>query len=136
MVDIEDDSYPYLVDQREPIVHPRRHRRTTADVISHYLAPETIKKSLQSDFSKSVYSIMLDSIRMALALAVALAWNNAIKYTISKIWKSDNANSLIMRFVYAIVITIIFATLLLFARNKLNYEYDVDNKVQFAVVSQ
>ena len=96
-----------------------------------YRVGEQIKKIVQSDFSKSVGNITLDSIKMALALVVALAWNTAIKYLINKLWRYDN-NNLIMHLIYAVVITILFVAFIFFAQKKLNYKGDA--KIQYAVV--
>lgn len=90
-----------------------------------------IKKFANSEFSKSVSNITLDSIKMALALVVALAWNTAIKYIINSVWKYDN-NNLLMHILYAIVITIVFVAYIMFARKEFGYSGDA--KIQYAVV--
>ncbi len=90
-----------------------------------------ISEFLQSDFAKSASNITLDSIKMALALVVALAWNTAIKYAINMLWKYDN-NNLIMHLIYAVVVTIAFVCYIIFAQKKLGYTGDA--KVQYAVV--
>lgn len=90
-----------------------------------------ISDFLKSDFVKSTGDITLDSIKMALALVVALAWNTAIKYTINLLWKFDN-NNLIMHIIYAIVVTVVFVCYIIFAQKKLGYTGN--SKVQYAVV--
>lgn len=90
-----------------------------------------LKKLASSDFSKSVGNITLDSIKMALALVVALAWNTAIKYLINSLWKYDN-NNLIMHIIYAVIITIVFVAFITFAQKK--FGYSGDTKIQYAVV--
>ena len=96
-----------------------------------YRVGEKIKQIVQSDFSKSVGNITLDSIKMALALVVALAWNTAIKYLINKLWQYDN-NNLIMHLIYAVIVTILFVAFIFIAQKKLNYKGDA--KIQYAVV--
>lgn len=90
-----------------------------------------LKKLASSDFSKSVGNITLDSIKMALALVVALAWNTAIKYLINSLWKYDN-NNLIMHIIYAVIITIVFVAFITFAQKKFGYSGDA--RIQYAVV--
>ena len=98
---------------------------------SKYHVGEKIKKIVQSDFSKSVGNITLDSIKMALALVVALAWNTAIKDLINKLWQYDN-NNLIMHLIYAVIVTILFVAFIFIAQKKLNYKGDAN--IQYAVV--
>ena len=105
--------------------------KNTQTTSSKYRVGEKIKKIVQSDFTKSVGNITLDSIKMALALVVALAWNTAIKYLINKLWQYDN-NNLIMHLIYAVIVTILFVAFIFIAKNKLNYEGDA--KIQYAVV--
>ena len=105
--------------------------KNTQSEPSSYRVGEKIKKIIQSDFSKSVGNITLDSIKMALALVVALAWNTAIKYLINKLWQYDN-NNLIMHLIYAVIVTILFVAFIFIAQKKLNYNGDA--KIQYAVV--
>lgn len=92
---------------------------------------QKVMGALNSEFAQSVYNISLDAMRMAFALAVALAWNTAIKYTIQKFWRFNN-DTFLMHLLYAVVITIVFAALILFAQKRLNYVRD--GKVNYAVV--
>lgn len=70
------------------------------------------------EFVSSVYSVSLDSIQMALALTVALAWYAFVKGSINKVWP-DHGDKLWALGVFAIVITAIFAGVLFFVKNVL-----------------
>ncbi len=70
------------------------------------------------EFVSSVYSVSLDSIQMALALTVALAWYAFVKGGINKVWP-DHGDKLWALGVFAIVITAIFAGVLLLVKNVL-----------------
>ena len=83
----------------------------------------TTTKPIEDDFTQSVYNISMDAMVMAFALAVALAWNTAIKYAIQKYWKT--ANSISMHFIYAISITIVFAVSIIIAKKQLGYRKDL-----------
>jgi hypothetical protein len=66
-----------------------------------------------------MYSVSLDSIQMALALTVALAWYAFIKKGIELTWKVDETK--VWAFgVYAVVMTALFALVLVFFKNVLH----------------
>ncbi len=78
-----------------------------------HITSESAKK-----FASSVYSVSLDSIQMALALTVALAWYAFVKGAINKLWPSRE-DKLIPLAMFAIIVTIIFTVVLAFVRKVL-----------------
>jgi len=74
--------------------------------------------STPRDFAKATYNISLDSIQMALALTVALAWYAFVKGCIGVVWK-DRGDKIWILGAYAIIITIIFAAVIVFMKNVL-----------------
>lgn len=78
-----------------------------------HLEPEDTEK-----FVSSVYSVSLDSIQMALALTVALAWYAFVKGGISSIWP-DRGNKIWALGAFAILITAIFVGVLFIIKNVL-----------------
>lgn len=80
--------------------------------------------------ANSVYSLSVDSIRMALALTVALAWHVAVKQVIAKFWVAGNG--VWAHILYAIVMTVIFIAVSVFA-NKVLGLADTSRQVVYAV---
>ena len=77
----------------------------------------------KSDFANSVFSISLDGIRMAFALAVALSWNTVVKKMISYFFKyKDESERIWAHVIYAIALTVVFALLLVIFKKFLKYE--------------
>lgn len=70
------------------------------------------------EFVASVYSVSLDSIQMALALTVALAWYAFVKGGISRVWP-DHGDKLWALGAFAVLITAIFAGVLFVIKNVL-----------------
>lgn len=66
----------------------------------------------------SVYNVSIDSIQMALALTVALAWYAFVKGGINKVWP-DHGDKLWALGAFAILITVIFAVVLFIVKNVL-----------------
>lgn len=73
------------------------------------------------EMAKSVYGVSLDSIQMALALTVALAWYAFVKGCIGIVWK-DRGDKVWILGAYAIIITIIFVGVLAFMKKILKVE--------------
>ena len=75
---------------------------------------ETVEDT--KEFMSSVYNVSIDSIQMALALTVALAWYAFVKGGINKVWP-DRGDKLWALGAFAVITTIIFACVLLFVKN-------------------
>lgn len=84
-------------------------------------------------FVSFMYNVSLDSIQMALALTVALAWYAFIKGGINKLWpeRSDKFWALGG---FAVIITAIFAAVLIFFKNILKKQ-PTQSPVIYAVTS-
>ena len=67
-------------------------------------------------FVSSVYNVSIDSIQMALALTVGLAWYAFVKGGISKVYP-EHGNKLWGLGLFAIIITAIFAAVLYLIKN-------------------
>ena len=102
------------------------------DVTEIYNKP-TMQKIIKSDFAKSVYNISLDSIMLAFALVIAMMFYTAIKGTINHFFKFETQNVL-MKFIFAIILTIVFVGVSTILKNKFGYEASKD-KVNYSVIA-
>jgi hypothetical protein len=84
-------------------------------------------------FAKSVYSISVDNIRMALALTVALAWHVVVKQTIAKIWRSGDG--IWAHVMYAVIMTALLVAVAIFASKYLGLS-DTSRPIVYAVTPQ
>ena len=66
---------------------------------------------MKTDSEKNFWNTMSEQLRTligaALGLVAGLAWNDAISSSIRLIFPSDNASSLVLKFIYAITITVL-----------------------------
>ncbi|MDD3774100.1 MAG: DUF5654 family protein [Patescibacteria group bacterium] len=79
-----------------------------------------IKFNPENNFWNNLSEQLKTLIGAALGLVAGLAWNDAIASAIKMIFPNDNASSLILKFVYAVTITI-FIVILVFYMNRVEY---------------
>jgi hypothetical protein len=91
---------------------------------------QNLQKVITSDFAKSVYNISLDSMMLAFALVIAMMFYTAIKGTINYFFKFDKQN-ILMKYIFAIILTIIFVGMSSFLKYKFNY--NTPHKINYAV---
>jgi hypothetical protein len=79
---------------------------------------------MKADLEKSFWSNLSEQLKTligaALGLVAGLAWNDAISGSIKLIFPSDNASSLVLKFIYAITITILIVAIV-FYMNRVEY---------------
>jgi len=79
-----------------------------------------MKVSVEKNFWNNLSEQLKTLIGAALGLVTGLAWNDAISSTIKLIFPADNASSLILKFIYAISVTI-FIVGFVFYLNRIEY---------------
>jgi hypothetical protein len=88
-------------------------------------------KTEVKQIATSVYDTSMISITMALALTVALAWNDLIKHIMDKFFIRNSGNNFVHYLIYAIFITVIFAVIQNIMKKWIGK--DVNPTVQFVV---
>lgn len=81
---------------------------------------ERIKINPEKNFWNNLSNQLKTLIGAALGLVAGLAWNDAISSAIKLIFPKDSASSLILKFVYAISVTI-FIVIMIFYMNRIEY---------------
>jgi len=81
------------------------------------------EKSFWNNLSEQLKTL----IGAALGLVAGLAWNDAISNTIKLIFPSDSVSSLVLKYIYAITITILIVAVI-FYMNRV--EYSVRQKIR------
>ena len=94
-----------------------------------HLEPIEETKALVS----SVYSASIDSVQMALALVVALAWYSFVKEVIKNVYPS-RGDSWKAQLVFALVMSIIFGVVLYVVKNVLGKQV-ISRPITYAVMA-
>jgi hypothetical protein len=79
---------------------------------------------MKTDSEKNFWNNMSEQLKTligaALGLVAGLAWNDAISSSIKLIFPSDNTSSLVLKFIYAVTITV-FIVAFVFYMNRVEY---------------
>jgi hypothetical protein len=100
-----------------------------------HLEPISEAKEMATSVIKSAYDVTLNSLFMALALTVALAWYAVVKAGVKITFIGDRFKGIWALIVYAVVVTLIFTIAVFGAKKYLKKEIP-EKAVVFAMTPQ